>query len=476
MIRLLIVDDNESIHNDFKKVLKGKSKDRLHDVEMELFGEDDPDLTDDEPRVEYEIDDAFQGEEAIEMVDRAAAENRPYALVFMDVRMPPGIDGIKAVGEIWKNHPETEVVICTAHSDYSWGQMIQEIGVSDKLQFLRKPFDMISVQQMALSCTKKWELGQNTKKYIKQLEIENHHKEEAQRKLANLNDELEHRIERRTAELRKTNDELENTVRELKSTQEQLVDSEKMAALGGLVAGVAHEINTPVGIGVTAASHLNQKTARLMQLYEAKQLKKSDLANYLQGTVEATSMILTNLHRASELIQSFKKVAVDQSSEERRPFNVIDYIGEVLLSLKPKLKKTRHKVEIQGDASLEIDSYPGAFAQIISNFLMNSILHAYEEDKEGHLHFNVGREDDGLLLRYSDDGKGIPEEDLKKIFDPFFTTRRGSGGSGLGLHIVYNIITQTLSGKISVESTVGLGTTFKLFIPFNARAGGNHGG
>jgi len=172
MIRILIVDDNESIHNDFNKVLLGKNQDKLRNVEMALFGEDDPDLELDEPQVEYRIDHAFQGEDAIEMVDRAYEENDPYSLIFMDVRMPPGMDGIKAASKIWQKHPDPELVICTAHSDYTWGEIVKEVGASGKLQFLRKPFDMVTVQQMALSCSKKIEERHVTTEAMRRFERE----------------------------------------------------------------------------------------------------------------------------------------------------------------------------------------------------------------------------------------------------------------------------------------------------------------
>ncbi len=172
MIRILIVDVNESIHNDFNKVLLGKNKDKLRNVEMALFGDDDPDLALDEPQVEYRIDHAFQGEDAIEMVDRAYEENDPYSLIFMDVRMPPGMDGIKAASKIWQKHPDPELVICTAHSDYTWGEIVREVGASGKLQFLRKPFDMVTVQQMALSCFKKQEERRVSEDAFKRFEKE----------------------------------------------------------------------------------------------------------------------------------------------------------------------------------------------------------------------------------------------------------------------------------------------------------------
>lgn len=190
MIKILIVDDNESIHNDFKKVLQGKSKDKLRNVEMALFGDDDPDFENEEPVLEYDIDDAFQGEESIEMVNQAKADGNPYAMIFMDVRMPPGMDGIQASARIWEEHPDIELVICTAHSDYSWGEMVKEIGASDKLQFLRKPFDMVTVQQMALACVKKYEAKQEEENRLERLRSENKRQKETQRSLAQVSDEI----------------------------------------------------------------------------------------------------------------------------------------------------------------------------------------------------------------------------------------------------------------------------------------------
>lgn len=472
MVRILIVDDNESIHTDFKKVLAGHTEDRLRSVEMELFGEDDSSSGSDELGMDYDLDHAYQGEEAVSMVDAAAAEGNPYALIFMDVRMPPGMDGVRATAEIWKNHPNLEVVICTAHSDYSWNQMLDEIGATDKLQFIRKPFDMVTVQQLALSLTKKTELSLQTENYIRRLEVEMSQKEEAQNALRTLNEELEARITERTAALETANQSLKQTVLDLQEAQKALVESEKMASLGGLVAGVAHEINTPVGVGVTAASHLSQKTKALHELFESQKMKKSDLVTYLETSAEAADMILTNLERASQLIQSFKKVAVDQSSEEKRSFSVVSYIEEVLVSLRPKLKKTRHQVHVEGDKNLILDSFPGAFAQIVSNLVINSLIHAFDEEDSGDMRFHVAAEGERIIIEYRDNGAGMSEEIQNKIFDPFFTTKRGQGGSGLGMHIVYNIVTQTMGGSIQCRSELGHGVRFKLTFPRVAKTGG----
>ncbi len=474
MNRILIVDDNESIHADFRKVLVGGSVDKLRDVEMELFGAE---AMGPAPRTggDYRLDDAFQGREAIEMVDRAAAEGDPYSLVFMDVRMPPGIDGIQAAAEIWRRRPETEIVICSAHSDYSWSEMLDQIGASDKLQFVRKPFDMVSIQQLALSLTKKWELGRQTTATIQRLEVEVHQRETAESQLRALNEDLESRIEARTHEIQQKNSALEDALGHLREAQEHLVAGEKMAALGGLVAGIAHEINTPVGIGVTATSHLQQKTGNLIQLYQEKTMKKSDLQQFLKTAQEATHMILTNLNRASELIHSFKQVAVDQSSEKRRNFRIKEYLDEVLLSLRPHLKKKPIAVAVNCDEELCLDSFPGAFGQIISNLTMNAALHAFADGQNGKITIEIRGEGNGVVLIFEDNGSGIPEKNLKKIFDPFFTTKRGEGGSGLGLHIVYNIVTQTLGGTIQCESATGAFTRFTLRLPFSPQPGGPHG-
>jgi signal transduction histidine kinase len=262
-----------------------------------------------------------------------------------------------------------------------------------------------------------------------------------------------------------TNRELSQTLDYLQTTQSQLVEAAKMAALGSLVAGVSHEINTPIGIGVTAASLLDDKTAAFHELYQDGQMKRSDLEKYLDLAGQSSQMILSNLHRAAELIQSFKQVAVDQSSEEKRSFSVKAYLEEVLLSLNPKLKRTQLTTEIHADDSLTLDSYPGAFAQIVTNLVMNSLTHAYEPGAPGRLVFDLKQENGRFIFAYADDGRGIPKEYLSRIFDPFFTTRRGQGGSGLGLNIVYNLVTQKLGGAIRCQSEESGGTKFVIEIP-----------
>ncbi|MFO7558452.1 MAG: PAS domain-containing sensor histidine kinase [Desulfobacterales bacterium] len=267
-------------------------------------------------------------------------------------------------------------------------------------------------------------------------------------------------------EAEEANKALQESLVFIKRTQQHLVESEKMASLGGLVAGVAHEINTPVGVGVTASSFLEDKTKLFQKLVNDGHLKRSDLEKYLKVAAESSSIIHKNLNRAADLIKSFKQVAVDQSGEVKRKFKLKQYTDELFISLKPKTKRTSHKIRVNCPEDLEIDSYPGVYSQIITNFVVNSLNHGFREDEEGLITIDIKKDGEELLIEYSDNGKGMEEETLKKIFDPFFTTSRGFGGTGLGLHIVYNLVTRTLGGKITCFSHPGKGTTFSIRLPF----------
>ena len=272
------------------------------------------------------------------------------------------------------------------------------------------------------------------------------------------------------AEKTRANAKLERALSDLQAATEQLVESEKMASLGALVAGVAHEVNTPVGVALTAASTLLGDTENFLKLYAEGRMKRSDLETYAQVARESSDIILKNLHRAANLIQSFKQVAVDQSSEERRRFAVGAYIEEVLTSLRPKIKRTGHQITVDCPPDLVIDSYPGALAQIITNLVGNSLTHAFPDRDDGHIELRVRFEPPGtVVFDYRDDGVGIPRDLLPKIFDPFFTTKRGGGGSGLGLHIVYNLATRILGGRVRADSTPGEGMHLQISFPTQAR-------
>lgn len=293
-------------------------------------------------------------------------------------------------------------------------------------------------------------------------------RELAQTELDKQNLQLQQEVKERQqaeAKLHEKATQLERTLHNLRQAEEQLIQTEKMAALGGLVAGIAHEVNTPIGIGVTAASLLVEKTEAFATSFSNGSMKRSDLAKFLEVASQSSKMTLANLNRAAELIHSFKQIAVDQSSETKRSFNIKTYLEEILLQLSPKLKPTGHTVEIQGDPSLCIDNYPGIFSQIVTNLIMNSLIHAYDAGDRGIITMTFQQSDEGLIFAYRDNGKGILPEHLNKIFEPFFTTKRGQGGSGLGLHIVYNLVTQKMGGTIQCESQPNVGTQFTIRIP-----------
>eukprot|EP01034_Spumella_vulgaris_P032339 gene32339-39927_t len=241
--------------------------------------------------------------------------------------------------------------------------------------------------------------------------------------------------------------------------------AERLASLGGLVAGVAHEINTPVGIALTSASILSEATEKVHQSVAEGAIKKSDILKYLETAGESTKLIMNNAYRAAHLIHSFKQIAVDQVSEVRRRFELREYIGEVVSSLQPKLKKTHIQVDINCPVEIVLDSYPGALAQVITNLTLNCVEHAFEPEAEGHIAINVKLDGDWVEMQVVDNGKGIPPDMLDKVFDPFVTTRRGQGGTGLGLNIVFNLIAKQFAGTITVTSTLGQGASFVLRIP-----------
>jgi signal transduction histidine kinase len=272
--------------------------------------------------------------------------------------------------------------------------------------------------------------------------------------------ELENRVAQRTKELNINNEILKETLDTLQKTQSQLVESEKMAALGGLVAGVAHEINTPLGVGVTAASHLETLNTSIKNKLLSNNLKKSELENYFNDSDETGMIILNNLNRAADLIRSFKLIAVDQSQDNKRIFNIEKYIQEILVSLKPALKKTKLSIDFNCPKNIEINCNPGQLSQVISNLFMNSITHAFDNNQPGLLTLVIKQEPEKLSFHYSDNGKGISKENINKIYTPFFTTARHKGGSGLGLSTIYNIITQNMDGSIRCESIEGQGTDF----------------
>jgi two-component system, NtrC family, sensor kinase len=276
-------------------------------------------------------------------------------------------------------------------------------------------------------------------------------------------DRLERAVHERTERLEQQN-------AALKEAQSELVRQEKLASLGRLVAGVAHEINTPLGICVTATSHLVQELKLTRQELDAGELTEESLATFFDVVDQSLRIMTTNTQRAAALVRSFKQVAVDQSSDDLRTFNLNAYLNEVLLSLQPKLKGRPVKVEIECPPELVLDSFPGAVSQIVTNMVVNSLVHGYEREDKGTITLRVAQEGDMVSFDYADDGAGMDEDTLSKLFEPFFTTKRGNGGSGLGAHILYNLATGALGGSVRAESAPGKGLRYYLKFPRSQRA------
>lgn len=251
--------------------------------------------------------------------------------------------------------------------------------------------------------------------------------------------------------LHEKNQQLEAMNEQIINTQEQLIQSEKMASLGNLVAGVAHEINTPLGVGITAISHLTHSTQEFAKTVEENRLTKSRMNSFIKLLIETGAIVENNLTRAGELIKNFKQVSADQTTDELRSIELKQYIDEVVFNLHFRLKKAKHTVNVVSETKQKIKTYPGILAQIITNLVMNSVIHGFKTIQNGIITISITQQQGKVIIHYKDNGCGISAEVRKNIFDPFFTTNRAHGGTGLGMHICYNLINQKLGGTIVCE-------------------------
>ncbi len=399
----------------------------------------------------YRVKEATSGAQALELMEQGLAAD----LILLDVMMPQ-MNGFKVCQILRQTYSANElpIILVTAKSQTTDLIAGFSSGAND---YLTKPFskhELLMRINLHIQLSKSSRVLQENEAHLQNLAD---HLHSSNTELKKYQTTLEMMVEQRTSKLNEA--------------QKQLFESEKMALLGRLVAGVAHELNTPLGISVTASSALIDKTKKFQVKYLNQQLTKDDMENFLTDSLQATGILLANLDRASQLIDSFKQVAVDQASENTRCFPVLDYVEQVLRTLHPRTKKTEIDIRLSGNSEVKIDAYAGSFSQIISNFVMNSIIHAFPEPavKTGaqYIHIDIQQCDQSLLLVYSDNGQGMSDQDLERVFDPFFTTRRAHGGTGLGLHIVYNLVTQKFNGTIKCESKLGEGTQFILTMPLH---------
>lgn len=373
----------------------------------------------------YDVIKAENGRIGLELIE----EHRPD-VILCDMQMPE-VGGIEVVRTVHEKYREIPIIVISGAGVVEDAIEAVREGAWD---YLMKPlFNLKTLLQTVEKVLERARLIAENKAYQKSLE--------------------------------KQTIDLQREIKDRKKAERKLVQSEKMAALGDLVAGVAHEINTPIGIGVTGISYLQDTTNTFRRIFEQGEAKKSDLEKFLDDCQEACQVTLTNLNRAAQLITGFKQIAVDQTSDEKRSFNVKQYIKEILLSLHPRIKKTQHKITVDCPKKLVIDSFPGPFSQILTNLILNSLIHAFEEIPAGEITISVAVDDAAIALHYKDNGKGMSKEQLARIYDPFYTTKRGKGGTGLGMHLVFNLVTEKLGGDIECESAIDRGTFISITVP-----------
>lgn len=281
-------------------------------------------------------------------------------------------------------------------------------------------------------------------------------------------DHLEERVKQRTEDLTYVNQELTDTVATLESAKDSLVQTEKLAALGALVAGVSHELNTPIGNGRVMSTALHQTTMQLKSLFEQGKMSKSMFESALEEIIQGTSLIERNLLKAINLVESFKNIAVDRTSDQRRTFLIHSFLREIESTLLHVFRSQPYELVLDTDTDVELNSFPGVLSQVISNLINNALMHGFEGQNEGTVTVRSRHQGQFLTLDIIDDGVGMPESVLKRIYEPFFTTKMGKGGSGLGMHIVHNLISGPLGGRLSIESEPTHGTRVRVTIPLQA--------
>jgi signal transduction histidine kinase len=469
--RILVVDDNASVLEVFRKILGGGDDvgaEALNALEASLFATDVPAPA---PRPSFLVDLVQDGEEAYHCALKARRDHRAYAVAFVDMRMPGGWDGVTTIEALWRADPNIEVVICTAHSDHSWDKLIARLGRSDRLLILRKPFDKIEVFQLACALSDKWHL---------------------QRERQDRLDELERQVEERTQHLRlalsesgraeqalaRTNDELKQTNRNLQDAHKELLQSEKMASIGQLAAGVAHEINNPLGFVNCNLGSLEIYCHRLVEVIEAYERsddvlvafadrlhavqavkQRVELEHLAQDVFALLDESKKGLQRVTKIVQDLKEFShVGQA--EWRLCDLHCGLDSTLSIANNELKYKATVVKQYGDLP-DVECLPSEINQVFMNLLVNA---AQAIATRGEVTIRTGVQDSKVWVDICDTGEGIAPEHLQRIFDPFFTTKPPGKGTGLGLSLCYRIV-EKHRGRIEVDSTLGSGTRFRVWLP-----------
>ncbi|MCG3126777.1 MAG: Adaptive-response sensory-kinase SasA [Phycisphaerae bacterium] len=457
--RIIVIDDNVAIHDDFRKILCGDARAdaELDALEAQLFSA--PRRADERPS--YELEFATQGQEGLERIRAAASAGRPFALAFIDGRMPPGWDGIETASRIWEEFRDLQIVICTAYTDHSWSEVANRLGNTDKLLILKKPFENVEVRQLAACMTQKWTLSRQAQQRV---------------------DELEGMVRERTQALEAQSTGLQRALDQLQQAQAQLLHADKMASIGQLAAGVAHEINNPIGFIASNLTSLGEYVDDLKRVLSAFEELSAEcraaggaaggtLANVerVRGEVDLDFIVGDVSNLVEESIEGARRVK--QIVADLRDFSHVDtpdvttedlnaLIDRTLTVATNEIKYRANVVREYGELPA-IQCYGGKLGQVVLNLVVNA---AQAIAEQGTITIRTGAAGGEVWFEVQDTGCGIPPENLPRIFEPFFTTKDVGRGTGLGLHVTYAIV-QAHGGRIDVRSRVGEGTCFRITLP-----------
>jgi signal transduction histidine kinase len=453
--RILLIDDTPSIHDDFRKILTPTSAKHaeLDEMEAALFGSEVKST-----QLLFELDSAYGGQEGLGKLVQALQENRPYALAFVDMRMPEGWDGAQTIEHLWQEDPSLQVVVCTAYSDYSWDELLERLHAHDRLLILKKPFDNIEVQQMANTLLTKWDMTERAS-------IQMSH--------------LEHLVDQRTAQFKQASEALQREIDERKQLESQLVQSEKLASLGQLAAGVAHEINNPIGFISSNLGTLDGYFKQLQTMLDAYreaeavitsgevlerlgQLREKVELEFLREDIPLLiKESKDGINRVGQIVKDLKDFSRVDSNQEWQWTNLQQGIESTLNIVANELK---YKADVVKEYQTlpDIECLPSQINQVIMNLIVNASQAMGPE--RGTITLRTGLEGETVSIEVADTGSGIEPECLQKIFDPFYTTKPVGQGTGLGLSLSYGIVKKH-RGDISVRSEVGVGTTFRVELP-----------
>lgn len=453
--RILLIDDTPSIHVDFRKILTPTPVQHvaLDEMETALFGAEPKSAS-----ALFELDSAFGGQEGLGKLNFALKENRPYAMAFVDMRMPDGWDGAQTIEHLWQQDPRLQVVVCTAYSDYSWDELLDRLQAHDRLLILKKPFDNIEVQQMANTLLTKWDMTERASVQV---------------------DHLGQMVERRTRQFKEASVELQREIDERKQLESQLVQSEKLASLGQLAAGVAHEINNPIGFISSNLGCLDGYFKQLQEMLDAYRSAEEAIASTevlerlgvlrerveLEFLREDIPLLIKEskdgINRVGQIVKDLKDFSRVDSNQEWQWANLQQGIESTLNIVANELKYKADVVK-QYNVLPDIECLPSQINQVIMNLIVNA-SQAIGPDR-GTITLSTGLEGESVWIEVADTGSGIEPQTLQKIFDPFFTTKPIGQGTGLGLSLSYGIVKKH-HGEISVRSEVGVGTTFRVELP-----------